>query len=316
MHVIKYIPSIKMPFPNPAASIPYTKRQRDYSVDPLAHEVSVGGTGSLQSYYEHGVESEPPLKRHIELPHPNKGKAPVFGWLDVMRGDASAPNQDIWEGTGLDTNIVLPQLDNAAIDFQLILGKYRGYRLSWDSEYRVAQETIQEKITAQDIGETWVPDFSFENSTINDHGAQARHGMHYIDPTVTQQTATFASRFRVGDETMMHARHAGLERADNTAINTKAQDLGDENVYHNPLTIDPNVPTVIPIEPDTVRINEELVRPEDVAIAMGGNETQTNTVQDSAPVNTGIITGYGIAAGSGITINGGPTGGATGSAVN
>lgn len=316
-----------MPFPNPASSTPYTKRQRDYSVDPLAHEVAVGGTGSLQSYYEHGVESEPPLKRHIELPHPNKGRAPVFGWLDVMPGTSTAPNQDLWEGAGLDTNIVLPQLDNAAIDFQLILGKYRGYRLSWDSEYRIAQEAVQEAIT-KEVADQWQPDYMLENSTINAHGSQAVHGMHYIDPTVTQQTATYASRFRVGDETMMHARHAGLERGDNTAINTNAQDLGDENVYHNPLTIDPNAPTVIPMEPDTIRINDELVRPEDTVIAMGGNETQTNSTKDGSPYasggTTGIRAGEGPVAGTlgGVGIGGlgsaggGPTGMASAGAVN
>jgi hypothetical protein len=297
-----------MPFPNPASSIPYTKRQREYSIDPLAHEVAVGGTGSLQSYYENGVESEPPLKRHIDLPHPNQGKAPVFGWLDVMHGSASAPNQDIWEGSGLDTNIMLPQLDNAAIDFQLILGKYRGYRLSWDSEYRVAQETAQEEVTTK-MMDPWETDYNFENETIYAHESQANRGMHYIDPTVNRQSAMYASRYRVGDETMMHARHAGLERGDNPGINTASEDLGDEIVYHNPLTVDPNVPTVIPQEPDTIRINDELVRPEDTAVAMGGNSIQTDSFQDGAPYANG-------GSGTGIAINGGPTGGAVNGAVN
>ncbi len=258
-----------MPFPNPAASIPLTKRLRPYSTDPLAHEISISGVGSLQSYYEQGVESEPPLKKHEPLPHPNKGAGPLFGWLDVMPGAASAPNQDIWAGSGLDTNISLPRLDNAAIDFQLILGKYTGYRLSWDSEYKVA-ENAEEKIT-KEMKPVFMDDYNFQNQTVFKHEAQASHGMHYIDPVVNQEAATYASRFRVGFELESHARHAGLERGENPANNTSSTTLGDEYIYHNPLTMEPNVPGVIPMELDTIRINDELVRPEDTAVALGGN---------------------------------------------
>lgn len=278
-----------MPLPNPAGVVPYTKRQRPFSVDPLAHEVSISGIGSLQSYYEQGVESEPPLKKQPELPHPNKGSGPLFGWLDVMPGSASAPNQDVWQGTGLDTNIILPKVDNASIDFQLILGKYTGYRLSWDSEYRVAPEASQEKIT-KEMKPVVMDHYNFQNQTIFGHEAQASHGMHYIDPVVNQEAATYASRFRVGHELSSHARHAGLERGENPANNSNATDLGDEYVYHNPLTMDPNVPGVVPMEPDTIRINDELVRPEDTAVALGSNNEPGLGVGPSA-INSGGPTG-------------------------
>lgn len=279
-----------MPLPNPASVISYTKRQRPYSVDPLAHEISISGVGSLQSYYELGVESEPPLKKQPELPHPNKGKGPLFGWLDVMPGAASAPNQDIWEGSGLDTNIILPQLDNASVDFQIMLGKHTGYRLSWDSEYRVAPETVQEKITKEMNGSIYMDKYNFQNQTIFGHEAQASHGMHYIDPVVNQEAATYASQFRVGNALSSHARHAGLERGENPANNSNSTELGDEYVYHNPLTMDPNVPSVVPMEPDTIRINDELVRPEDTAVALGSNNEPGLGVGPSA-INSGGPTG-------------------------
>jgi len=218
------------------------------------------GVGSLQSYYETEVQSEGPAKKVKELPHPNKGPAPLFGRLDVMHGASTAPNQCIWEGTGLDTNVHLPKIDNASIDFQIILGKHRGYRLSNDMEFK--EEAISKY---RDMNPEY--DFNLENSTIYKHEAQNRHGMHYVDPTVNREAAEYALQTRVGYSLNDSGRHRGFERELNPANNGGK----GENAYHNPMTLDKDVPAVIPMEPDTIRINEELVRPEDTATALGGN---------------------------------------------
>ena len=244
---------------NPTSFLPLTKRLRPPTTDPLAHYGSVG-VGSLQSYYETGVETETPSKKAKALPHPNKGPAPLFGWIDVMGGAASAPNHCIWEGTGLDTNIHLAKIDNASIDFQLILGKYRGFRLSKDPEYK------EEPITKyKDMNPTY--DYSLDNNNIYRHEAQNRHGMHYIDPTINREAGEFAQQTKVGDGLTNAGRHRGFERELNPANNGGK----GEDAYHNPLTLDKDVPTVIPMEPDTIRINDELIRPEDTTVALEGN---------------------------------------------
>lgn len=244
---------------NPVQSVELTKRLRPESKDPLAHYGSMG-IGSLQSYYEDAVESENPTKKTKQLPHPNKGSPPLFGWLDVMPGAASAPNQCIWSGTGIDTNTNLPKIDNAALDFQIILGKYRGYRLSSDPEFKEEKISSEVSIDPTDL-------YAFQNSTIFKHEAQARHGMHYIDPQVNREAAEYALQTTVGDALQSSGRNRGFERELNPANNGGK----GENAFHNPLTMDKNVPTVIPMEPDSIRINNVIVRPEDTAVALGGN---------------------------------------------
>lgn len=240
---------------NPASSTP--RIVSSLSKDRWATVKSVG-VGSLTSWYEKDVQRQRPVRQKLVLHHPNKGPVPLFPRLDVMPGSASAPNQALWiSGSGLRSSKRL-KIDNASIEFQTELGKLHGFRLAPNTSF--PDEKVPKALPENLKTEL----FELRNETIFTHEAQGTHGRHYIDPTVEKEATLYAQQTTMGDAQM--GRHHGFERQDNPAIS------GDgELAFHNPLTLPPDVPGTIPMDPDAIRINEEVVLPEDTAIVLGGN---------------------------------------------
>lgn len=209
-------------------------------------------TGSLQSFYETGVESQGSVKKARTSNH-TAGPLPLFPNLDVMPGAASAVNEGYVENWGLQSmnkNLIDPRV----LEQEEAIGEFKGWVQQPNVEFKEEDVTMSKETMGV---------FNILGSNVDFHAAQAPHGQHESDVNVAQQSEMQANEHNVGDE--QEGRDAGLERSENPAIN---KGTGEE-VYHNSETIDTTAPSGIPMDVDAIEVNGETVHPEDTAQVLG-----------------------------------------------
>jgi len=228
--------------------------------DEVGEEVGLSGVGSLQSFYEQGVESEKIIKKLKPLHNPTEGPLNLFPMLDVMRGAATSENQAFPQVYGLKASVDFPKIDVAALLYEEALGKLHGYRKNNDLMYK------EEATSSCTIHEGVI---EIEGEDVEEHQAQGKFGRHYTSEKVEAQAKGIATQRNKGDEQM--GRKHGLERADNPAINDGNAKKGDELVYENSKDLPLNAPGAIPMEVDVIEVNGQPVTVESTMEALDGN---------------------------------------------
>lgn len=219
------------------------------------------GAGTLQSYYETGVESEGSKKLRYDTNEHARGPLPLFPQLDVMAGDASAINDAVvhsWNWTKPPGH----GIDVAVLNFEEMLGGLHGYRIHNDTGFEEDEINQYKQSMHEDL-------YTFSNANLDAHSGQGPAGRHIIDSSIAEESAKVALQHNVGDA--QEARDAGLERSENAAIN--AQETGKGETYENQDTLDTSAPTTVPMDIDAIQVNGIVTHPEDTDIALGGNQT-------------------------------------------
>ena len=228
---------------------------------PKKHILYEAGGGSLQTWYEAGVESEGSKRIKYGTTDHFSGPLPLFPKLDVMAGEASAENDGILYTWGLST-APMKNIDVAVLNFEEELGGLHGYRVHNNTGFE------EESINQSKHGEIDSL-FMLSGSNIDSHSAQGPHGMHVIDSQIAELSGQVASQHNMGDA--QEARDAGLERGDNPAIN--AQETGKGEVYENVDTVDTSEPAAIPMDIDAIEIDGVITKPHDTNVVLGGNQS-------------------------------------------
>lgn len=228
---------------------------------PKKHILYESGIGSLNSWYEQGVESQGFKSIRYDTNQHARGSLPLFPQLDVMAGDASAENDAIVHNWGL-TDYPIKNIDVAVLNYEEMLGGLNGFRIHNNTGFEEDNFNQYKQSTHDNL-------FMFDGQNIDQHSAQGPHGRHVIDGQVAELSAQVAIQHNVGDS--LEARDSGLERGENPAVN--AQETGKGEVYENQDTIDTSAPTTIPMEIDAIEINNTVTLPMDTDVALGANQT-------------------------------------------
>lgn len=228
---------------------------------PKKHILYESGISSLQSWYEDGVESQGFKSIRYDANEHARGALPLFPQLDVMPGEASAENDGVVHNWGI-ADFPMKNIDVAVLNFEEMLGSLHGYRIHNNTGF-------DEDVINQSKQSTMDNLYMWDNNNIDQHSAQAPHGRHEIDPQVAALSAQVATQHNMGDD--LDARHHGLERGNNPALN--AQETGKGETYENTDTVDANVPTTVPMDIDAIEIDGVVTKPMDTNIALGGNQT-------------------------------------------
>lgn len=228
---------------------------------PKKHVQFDCGAGTLQSYYEEGVESQGPKRIRYDTIQHFAGSLPLFPQLDVMAGEASAINDGYNMGWGL-TSIKSTNIDVSVLNYEEMLGGMQGYKISNNTGF---EDENFNQYAMHDPKEL----FGLSGQNIDEHSGQAPHGRHEIDISIAGLSAMVASQHNVGDA--QEARDAGLERGDNPAVN--AQETGKGEAFENTDCVDVNAPVSVPMDVDAIEINGTVTYPMDVDVALGANQT-------------------------------------------
>lgn len=228
---------------------------------PKKHILYESGNGSLQSWYEQSVETEGSKKLRYDTTHHFAGPLPLFPQLDVMEGEASAENDAIVHNWGIERG--LPKgIDVGVLNFEEMLGGLHGFRIHNNTGF-------DDDVINQSKRDMYMDLYTFDGSNIDQHTAQGPHGRHVIDEQIAGQSAQVAIQHNVGDS--LEARHHGLERLDNPALN--AQESGKGEGYENQDTLETNAPAAVPMDVDAIEVDGQVTHPQDTNIALGGNQT-------------------------------------------
>lgn len=228
---------------------------------PKKHIIYEAGNGSLQSWYEQGVEGEGSKRIKYDTTDHFAGPLPLFPQLDCMEGEASAENDAIYHNWAITKG--LPNgIDVATLNFEETLGELNGFRIHNNTGFEDDEINQYKQSTSDDL-------FMLDGDNIDSHAGQGPHGRHIIDGGIAEQSARVATQHNVGDA--QEARDAGLERGDNPAIN--AQESGKGETYENVDTIDTNAPSAVPMDIDAIEIDGVVTHPYDTDAALGSNQT-------------------------------------------
>jgi hypothetical protein len=229
--------------------------------NPKKHILYESGISSLKSWYEEGVESQGFKSLRYDTNEHFRGNLEMFPQLDVMPGEASAVNDGVVHNWGI-SNIPPKNIDVAVLNFEEMLGGLHGYRIHNNTGFDDDVVNQYKQSSGDDL-------FMLDGLNIDMHSAQEPHGRHEIDSAVQELSAQVASQHNVGDS--LEGRDAGLERADNPALN--AQETGKGEAFENQDTVDTNVPTTVPMDIDAIEIDGVVTKPMDTNIALGANQT-------------------------------------------
>lgn len=213
------------------------------------------GVGSLESWYEEDVGTVKARKRE-PLPNHTLGPLPLFPKLDVMPGSSSAVNDAYVFNLKNFESSDLGQIDPAVMHFEEITSAFNGFRTFNNLEFK--DENLRSVNPTMGV-------FDITGENIDEHAAQSQFGKHQSADDVKEKSAKVAIQSNVGDN--QEARDAGLERAQNEAINGS----GGEQVYHNSEVLPKNVPAITPVDIDAIEINGEVQHVEDTAQALDLN---------------------------------------------
>lgn len=228
---------------------------------PKKHIIYEAGSGSLQSWYEEGVEAQGSKRIKYDTAEHFSGPLPLFPQLDCMAGDASAENDAVYHNWAIAKG--LPSgIDVATLNFEEAMGELNGFRIHNNTGFEEEPINQYKQSMYEDL-------FMLDGQNIDVHSGQGPHGRHVIDGAIAEQSARVATQHNVGDS--QEGRDAGLERGDNPAIN--AQETGKGETYENTDTLDTSAPAAVPMDIDAIEIDGVVTHPQDTDTALGANQS-------------------------------------------
>jgi hypothetical protein len=223
------------------------------------------GVGSLQSYYEEGVESEPLKKIKTTLHNPCEGPLNLFPEMDRYTEDASSSNIAPPQVYGLRPQYKLMQVDATALIYEETLGKFNGFR--WNNDIGFKDEPISNcrMSSLDDVLE-------INGADIDEFNGQANFGHHAdADASIEKLAASEANQSKMGFSSLHHGRSHGFERTFNPAINDGDAKAGSELVYTNTYDLPINAPSAVPMDVDVIQVNGKDVTVADTLTALDNN---------------------------------------------